>query len=78
MNMCSVETIRNTTLCKLHKGTNGFRPMGTNADHFPSCSNTLFQGEARCEAIDIKTIFVLMQIDIIFIRKVFAFISIVL
>ena len=24
--------------------------METNADHFPSCSKPLFQGEAKCEA----------------------------
>ena len=29
---CSVEAIKNTTLCKLHKVSKGFRPMGSNAD----------------------------------------------
>ena len=28
----SVEAIKNTTLCKLHNGTKGFRPMQSNAD----------------------------------------------
>ena len=28
----SVEAVKNTTLCKLHKGTKGFRPMQSNAD----------------------------------------------
>ena len=30
--LSSVEAIKNTTLCKLHKGTKGFRPMQSNAD----------------------------------------------
>ena len=29
---CSVEAIKNTTLCKLHKVSKGFRPKGSNAD----------------------------------------------
>ena len=29
---CSVEAIKNTTLCKLHKVSKGFRPMGSNDD----------------------------------------------
>ena len=29
---CSVEAIKNTTFCKLHKVTKGFRLMGSNAD----------------------------------------------
>ena len=28
---CSVEAIKNTTSCKLHKVTKGFRPMGSDA-----------------------------------------------
>ena len=28
----SVEAIKNTTLCKLHKVPKGFRPMGSNTD----------------------------------------------
>ena len=28
-----MEVIKNTTLCKLHKVTNGFRPMGSDADN---------------------------------------------
>ena len=27
-----MEVIKNTTLCKLHEVTNGFRPMGSDAD----------------------------------------------
>ena len=27
-----MEVIKNTTLCKLHKVTKGFRPMGSDAD----------------------------------------------
>ena len=29
---CSVEVMKNTTLCKLHKGTKGFRLMQSYAD----------------------------------------------
>ena len=29
---CSVEVMKNTTLCKLHKGTKGFRLMQSHAD----------------------------------------------
>ena len=29
---CSVEAIKNTTLCKLHKVSKRFGPMGSNAD----------------------------------------------
>ena len=29
---CSVEAIKNTTLCKLHKVSKGFRPKGSKAD----------------------------------------------
>ena len=29
---CSVELIKNTTLCKLHKVSKGFRPMGSYAN----------------------------------------------
>ena len=29
---CGVEAIKNTTLCKLHKVSKEFRPMGSNAD----------------------------------------------
>ena len=29
---CSVEAIKSTTLCKLHKVSKGFRPMASNAD----------------------------------------------
>ena len=30
--LSSVEAVKNTTLCKLHKRTKGFRPMQSNAD----------------------------------------------
>ena len=37
---------------------------------FSSCLKLLFQTEAKCEAIDMKVIFSLMQIKFIFTRKV--------
>ena len=45
--------------------------MGTNADHFPSCSKPLFQGEAKCEAIErYKNDFCSHANRLIFIKKV--------
>ena len=35
LSKCSVEAIKNTTLCKLNKVSKGFRPMGPNADLTP-------------------------------------------
>ena len=40
---CGLEAIKNTTLCKLHKGTNGFRPMGSNADLLTYVAHTFSQ-----------------------------------
>ena len=37
---------------------------------FPSCPKPLFQSEAKCEAIDIKTTVILIQIKLIFTAKV--------
>ena len=37
---------------------------------FPSCSKPLFQSEAKCEAIDIKTTVILIQMKLIFTAKV--------
>ena len=37
---------------------------------FPSCLKPLFQDEAKCEAICMKTIFILIQIKLIFARRV--------
>ena len=36
----------------------------------PSCLKPLFQSQAKCKAIDMKMIFILMQIKLIFTRKV--------
>ena len=33
---------------------------------FPSCSKSLFQSEAACEAIVMKIIFIVVQIELIF------------
>ena len=39
---------------------------------FSSCARPPFQSEARCEAFDMKMIFfILMQVELIFTRKVF-------
>ena len=37
---------------------------------FPSCLKPLFQDEAKCEAIGMKTIVILISIKLIFTRKV--------
>ena len=37
---------------------------------FPTCSKPLFQSEATCKAIELKMIFILTQIKLIFTRKV--------
>ena len=39
---------------------------------FPSCLKPLFQGEAKCEAIDTKMVFIQMQIKLIFTKRGFA------
>ena len=39
---------------------------------FPSCPKPLFQGEAKCETIDTKFFFILMQTKLIFRNKGFA------
>ena len=36
----------------------------------PSCLNSLFESEVKYEAIDLKMIFIPMQIKLVFIRKV--------
>ena len=43
---------------------------GNNMSLLPSCLNSLFESEAKCEAIDLKMIFIPMQIKLVFIRKV--------
>ena len=39
---------------------------------FPSCPKPLFQSEVNYKAIDMKVTFILIQIKLIFTRKVFA------
>ena len=39
---------------------------------FPSCLKPLFQGEAKCEAIDMKMVFIHMQTKLIFTKRGFA------
>ena len=41
-----------------------------NMPPFPGCLKPLFQSEVKCEAIDMKMIFTLMQIKLIFTREV--------
>ena len=36
---------------------------------FPSCPKPLFQNKAKCEAIDMKILFIFMQMKLIFTRK---------
>ena len=48
-----MEAIKNTTLCKLQSGTQGLRPMGSNADPFlPTCSFSALLFTSHCSSED--------------------------
>ena len=64
----SVRTSPNRASCLL-AGT-GRGGKGNNMSPLPSCPKSLFESEAKCEAIDLKMIFIPMQIKLVFIRKV--------
>ena len=44
--------------------------VNTSNKPFPSCPKPLFQSQAKCETIDMKMFFILMQIKLIFTTKV--------
>ena len=62
-----VRTSPNRASCLL-AGT-GRAGEGNNMSPLPSCPKSLFESEAKCEAIDLKMIFIPMQIKLVFIRK---------